>query len=254
VAIAPYPQTPESQTLAETPAPVPAYKHWWFWMIVVLALAVAGLVLAYLTEHDIHLREHNATNSTTPASPAPSPSPTVGAQAAVNNSNAQPATLGQGVFVVGKDLPEGRYVITPADGQTGGLVVSNQSDPVIVNEVLGGPNGVPSVTSDLRPGDQVKVTGLSSISLAPSTAAPATTLTAGNWTVGVDLKAGNYVIAPVQAGEIGTLKVTRGSDPPVVSETLGGTQGVSNVSVELQDGDVVSLSGLPAGVSLSTSG
>jgi hypothetical protein len=72
-------------------------------------------------------------------------------------------TLYAGIWTVGQDLGAGRYVATPAPGQSGSLVVADQG----INETLGGTDGVTEYTFDANNGDLIQIGGLSQVVLAP---------------------------------------------------------------------------------------
>ena len=71
--------------------------------------------------------------------------------------------LGAGTWVVVKDIGAGRYVATPAAGQSGNFTVGTS-----VNEILGSDassGDVPSVTCTLNNGDVVQVSSLSQVTM-----------------------------------------------------------------------------------------
>jgi hypothetical protein len=164
-----------------------------------------------------------------------------------DNSSAKLTTLGAGSFTVGADLPPGRYVITPGAGQSGNLSASSSDDPVAINEILGdaGGLGVPSVTSNLAKGEVVKISGLSQVTFTPADTKLLTSLTTGDWEVGLDIAAGRYVAAPTQGGS-GNFVVYDKHGLPKTNEVLGdaGGLGVPNVTVSLDAGDRIHISGL----------
>ncbi|MDR0416441.1 MAG: DUF2510 domain-containing protein [Propionibacteriaceae bacterium] len=225
--------------------PKPLVKRVWFWLLIVVALfVIIGVV--------------NSLGGSDKPSPAATGDPTAQADdgeappdaaPARDNSTAEPAQLGAGVFTVGADVRPGRYVITPAEGESGNLQVSRPSDPLYVNEILGDAMGlgVPSVTIGLADGDEITISGLSAVSFTPAETALSTTLTTGRWDVGVDIPAGRYTATPAD-GQSGNFFVYRGSGFPLVNEILGGElggeYGVPNVTVNLEDGQTVVLSGL----------
>jgi hypothetical protein len=74
-------------------------------------------------------------------------------------------TITAGSWNVGLDVPAGRYIVTPTDPASfGNFFVYDGSWPV-VNEILGGDYGVPSVTVDLADGQEIRVGGLPSVTL-----------------------------------------------------------------------------------------
>jgi len=74
-----------------------------------------------------------------------------------------------GTFTVGQDIGAGRYVATPAAGQSGNFVVGGNGS---ANEILGGSakfGGVPSVTTNLTNGDVITISSLSDVTMTPTT-------------------------------------------------------------------------------------
>jgi hypothetical protein len=76
-------------------------------------------------------------------------------------------TLYPGTWTVGQDLGPGRYVATPAAGESGSFVITNEG----VNVVLGNAPGrgeMPSVTFSVQSGDVLTITGnLGQVTLQP---------------------------------------------------------------------------------------
>ena len=77
-------------------------------------------------------------------------------------------SLYAGTFTVGQDIGAGRYTATTTAGSSGNFIVSGADS---VNEVLGVSDGfgVPSVTTNLKNGDIVEISGLSQVTLTPTT-------------------------------------------------------------------------------------
>jgi len=71
-----------------------------------------------------------------------------------------------GTFTVGQDIGAGRYVATPAAGQSGNFIVTGADN---VDEILGVSDGigVPSVTTNLTNGDVIEISGITSVTLTP---------------------------------------------------------------------------------------
>ncbi|WP_022917531.1 hypothetical protein [Ruania albidiflava] len=164
-----------------------------------------------------------------------------------DNSTAEQTTLGAGTFTVGEDVPPGRYVIEPGAGQSGNLSASSEEDPLAINEILGGEVGfgVPSVTSTLTDGEQLEISGLSEVTFTPAETELRSTLSAGDWVVGLDIAAGDYVATPAD-GESGNFVVYDDWGLPATNEILGEDDGFSvpEVTVSLADGDEIEISGL----------
>lgn len=172
--------------------------------------------------------------------PKPSAAPTR------NNSSAKRTVLGAGSFTVGTDVPPGRYVISAAKGESGNLVGATKSDPAAINDVLGDTLGfgVPSVTADLTKGETITLSNLAHVTFAPAVTKLRTSLTTGDWQVGLDIKPGRYVATPGH-GETGNFVVYEHGFP-AVNEVLGGSGGlgVPNVTVTLKGGEEIDISGI----------
>ena len=69
-----------------------------------------------------------------------------------------------GTWTVGEDLGTGRYVATPGPGQSGNFIVAGELD----DEILGGSQGVPSVTVNLSKGDVITISSLSQVMMTPA--------------------------------------------------------------------------------------
>lgn len=66
--------------------------------------------------------------------------------------------LYSGEFIVGEDIGEGRYRVTPGAGNSGNFITSGG-----VNEILGSQYGVSEVTVTLRSGQEVLLSGLDTV-------------------------------------------------------------------------------------------
>jgi hypothetical protein len=164
-----------------------------------------------------------------------------------DNAGARLTTLGSGTFTVGTDIPPGRYVITAAAGETGNISASTDDDPVAIDEVLGTADGlgVASVTTDLVKNEIVKIADLAHVTFTPATTELRTTLSAGEWEVGLDIAPGRYVVTP-GSGQSGNFVVYDTTGFPDTDEVLGTADGlgVPTVTVTLKSGDTIDISGL----------
>jgi len=151
----------------------------------------------------------------------------------------EPTTLTSGTWVVGEDLPQGRYLIT---GDSAGTIVIWRG-PVPAFEESLGEGGIGSITTYVSNGDIIEISGITNVSFTPvEERALSNTLTTGNWIVGIDIPAGQFY-ATASAGT-GTLIIWR-NDAVIVNEILGdGDYGVERISVDLADGDVIAVTGL----------
>jgi hypothetical protein len=151
--------------------------------------------------------------------------------------------LGAGTFSGGTDVAPGLYDVTAAPGQSGNFIVDGPDE---YNEILGVNeiDGVAKVRVQISNGDSIQISGLSQVAFTPVTNPLVTTHTlvtlgAGTWTVGQDIGPGRYVATP-GPGQSGNFIV----DNEDVNEILGGSDGVPNVTMNLQTGDVITISGL----------
>ena len=171
----------------------------------------------------------------------PTPKPTAQPTQAVRQVTGKATTLGAGTFSGGKDVPVGLYNVT-APGQSGNFIVTGTDT---YNEIFG--QGVTKIRVQISDGDQIQLSGLSSVTFTPvstpfvTTHTPAT-LYAGTFIVGQDIGAGRYV-ATTTPGSSGNFIVSGANS---VNEILGqnGAGGVPNVTTDLSDGDVITISGL----------
>ncbi|MCL2399175.1 MAG: hypothetical protein FWC91_05435 [Defluviitaleaceae bacterium] len=156
--------------------------------------------------------------------------------------------LSTGTFIVGQDIPAGRYIVT-GEG-SGNFFVRNEGRS-FVNEILNDGTstpGVPSVTIDLENNQEIEIRGMRGAFFTPATRTQSTVLTTGRWIVGVDIPAGSFDAFPTHSTESGNFFV-RYNDRSLVNEILtgsdrGSTMGVPSVRVNLQAGQEIQISGL----------
>lgn len=157
--------------------------------------------------------------------------------------------LGAGTFTVGKDIPEGVYDSTPVDGQ-GNFTITNESKMDLdVNEILGTSDGmgVSKVRVKLVSGEQIQLQSINKAHFEPVTAQfitdhKALSLYSGRFVVGEDIGKGRYTVTTPSGG--GNFVVyDKENDAPKVNEVLG-DNGVKQVTVDLNDGDIVTIASL----------
>ena len=151
-------------------------------------------------------------------------------------------TIGTGTFTGGKDVAVGLYDVTPGASQNGNFIVNEGAS---YNEVLGSGFGVDKVRAKISQDDVIKISGLSSVTFTPVTAAfvkeyKAVDLYAGTFVVGEDVGAGRYTVTP-GAGQNGNFIVNEGAS---YNEVLGSGFGVPSVTANLKNGDKIKISGL----------
>jgi len=222
----------------------PFYKRVWFiLLVVVVALFVIIGALGEGTS-DENIAQNIDNETTTPATSnavtTPVPDATsVPTNLTRDNSAAVLTTLFSGTFMVGQDIPPGRYVIT-ADG-SGNLFVNDGDLPrvnVILNNEVG--FGVTSLTVYLYEGEEIEISRINNVIFTPAITESSTTLTAGDWIVGLDIPAGTYDATPTEEGFFGNFFVFDGALPSV-NQILGGDIGVERVRVNLREGQRVQM-------------
>lgn len=156
--------------------------------------------------------------------------------------------LGAGTFTVGKNIPEGLYDVTPADGQGNFIITNAKSMDLNVNSILGTANGmgVSKVRVKLVGDEQIKLESINKTHFEPVTAKLVTdhnaiSLYSGRFIVGEDIGKGRYTAT--STGGTGNFIIYNKSNIPKTNEILGDS-GVKQVTVDLDDGDIITISGL----------
>ncbi|MGG0847992.1 Ig-like domain-containing protein [Peribacillus simplex] len=155
-------------------------------------------------------------------------------------------SLSAGKWKAGKDLPAGRYKITTKSG-SGNLFIGMNTYERFVNEILSSEDdgfGVTVVTTDIKSGDSIEISGLDSVQFVKVTNVKSNTLHAGYWTVGKDINAGKYKITTTSSS--GNLIIYRGQNL-LVNEILSNERddySVTSVTTTLKSGDRIYISGL----------
>lgn len=251
------PMYPPQQPMMPPPSP-PKKKAWYKrpWGIALIALMVIAacsgtsnaLTKGATTASTIATTTANTSVSTpvfSGSTPVPTYAPTATptpVPAAVRQVTGKTTTLGAGTFSGGKDVPVGLYNVTAPNGQSGNFIVSGTDS---YNEIFG--QGVTKIRAQISDGDQIQLSGLSSVTFTPVSTPFITTHTpvklyAGTFIVGQDIGAGRYV-ATTTAGSSGNFIVSGANS---VNEILGQNSmgGVPSVTTDLADGDVIDISGL----------
>lgn len=156
--------------------------------------------------------------------------------------------LGAGTFTVGKDIEEGLYDATPTDG-SGNFIIQNETQADLsVNEILGDASsmGISKVRVKLVKDEQIQLASINSTHFEPVTAAfvtehKAMSLYSGRWVVGEDIGSGRYIATP--ANGAGNFIVYGKMGMPKVNEILG-DGGVQQVTINLDDGDIITIMSL----------
>lgn len=230
----------------------PFYKKWWFWLLVIIILLF--VLFGRGNEEDPLETPENGTEKTDSIDEnveeqdtnedATGEEKVDDQQATRDNFNTEETTLHAGNFMVGEDIPVGRYVIT-GDG-TGNLFVYDENGLPTINEILdnSGEMGVISITTDLEAGHEIEISGLDNVTFTPAETSFSNTLSAGTWQVGLDIETGRYnVTAP---SGMGNFVIYNAMGLPATNEILdaSGELGVTQITVSLEEGQEIQISGL----------
>ncbi|WP_047983570.1 hypothetical protein [Ornithinibacillus californiensis] len=240
----------------------PFYKKWWFWLIIAIivlfALFGGGDEEDPVEEdtgteetqdegtdtNDDTTDEEQDTNEDTTEEPAEDEEVPADEPATRDNSSAQETTLNTGTFIVGEDIPAGRYVIT-GDGM-GNLFVYDENGLPEVNEILdnSAEMGVTSVTTNLEDGQEIEISGINNVKFTPAETKISNTLSAGSWEVGLDIEPGRYNVTTPSG--MGNFFVYNSMGLPTTNEILdaSGELGVKQITVTLEEGQEIKISGL----------
>lgn len=221
------------------------YKKWWVWAIaIVVVLGVAGS--AGEAGKKATSNSEVAKNETSSAKPSEDKNikkeEPVKEGETRDNSSAKETTLSTGKFIVGEDIQSGRYVCT--SDSSGNFIVTDKNGLPIINEILGNDDlGVSKVTADFKDGEKIEISGIKNVHFTPAETKVSNELSAGSWIVGLDIEPGKYV-AEVNNGQGNFVVYKNGF--PTVNEILdaSGNMGVPNVTLKLEKGEVISISGL----------
>ncbi|WP_208560080.1 hypothetical protein [Marinilactibacillus kalidii] len=173
-----------------------------------------------------------------------------GAQGAMSDTLDGVKTLTDGEYVVGEDLPAGRYEITGKE--PGNLLIENNDDRnTNILEILedGSMNmGVPSVTTDLTDGTKIALNDLEETRFEPvSERTLSNVLSTGTWEVGKDIEPGSYEVT-TNSDKSGKIMVYEGLNAlPIVDSPIDpeGELGPESLEVELEEGQEVIVSVSP---------
>jgi hypothetical protein len=158
-----------------------------------------------------------------------------------------PKSLGAGTYAIGQHITPGRYTVTTPSG-AGNFVVMNKNGMPVVNEILGS-SGVEKVIASLPNEGKIEISSLNKVDFTPyqppaiETSPTKTDLCAGSFIVGTDIPKGRYVASVNGAGS-GNFVVEDQSGMPKTNEILGGDMGVKNVTVDLDDTNIIIISSI----------
>lgn len=239
----------------------PFYKKIWFWVLIVLV--IAGVVGSTL--YSKHLENVNSNKILTQAkqvqnnvSNSTSTSSSVGQSVSIVANNqevltgnltnekntAKAATLKMGSYVVGKEVSPGYYEGT-FEG-SGQLTVNNSKGNEILNVNVNEskPTELDSLKFQLNDGDVVDFKGFNKINLAPYDHKYLNSLAQGNYTVGENVKAGNYQLNIPEG--ITSLAIYNSMGLPIFNEMAVQNSGNQDqkINLDFKLGDTIVVTGL----------
>ena len=221
---------------------------------VIAALVVIGIIISAATMKSPKTNVSNTAGTTTAKTSPKSTTATTTSKTSTPQRQVKgtAVTLGAGTFTGGKDVAVGLYDVTAGAGQTGNFIVDASDGTNTYNEVLGAASdgNVTKIRTQINSGDQIQLSGISSVTFTPVTAAfvtskATTDLYAGTFIVGQDIGAGRYVVTPA-SGESGNFIVDSSDGTNTYNEVLGAASDgdVPSVTATLNTGDEITLSGI----------
>lgn len=207
----------------------PWYKKWWVWVIAIIVVIFA---IGAFGGSDSDSSSSSSNTSSTAKSSSKK-------KQTVEKNTAKAVTLGSGTYKVGRDIQPGRYVIRAKSG-SGNVSGDNDLNLILGTTVNNDLGQVDSYTTDLKKNAEVKLESLQSVTFTPTPAKRSfkTILSAGNWVVGKDIKAGRYEITALQGS--GNLTTDDGDLNEILGTTSDKDEGqVTKVNVDLSNGQVL---------------
>ncbi|GAA0126885.1 hypothetical protein UT300019_27890 [Clostridium sp. CTA-19] len=212
------------------------YKRWWFWTVAIIFI----LILANpLNNNSKTIKEKNSVESDKKKSEEKVVEDKTKTR---DNSTAVETVLATGNFIVGQDIPKGRYVCT--SDSSGNFIIYDKDNIPVVNEILGDENfGVTKVTVDIKDGEKIDIGGIKNVKFTPANTELLQELTTGIWEVGLDIKEGRYVASSAK-GQGNFIVYRKGL--PITNEILSdsGEFGVPSITLEIKNGDLIQISAL----------
>ncbi|WEV44282.1 hypothetical protein OZX56_03370 [Lactobacillus sp. ESL0684] len=222
----------------------PWYKRFWVWvLIVVVVFCIIGGMSSGSDDESSNSNDNSSSKTTQQSKKTTFSKPK---KAVVEKNTAKLVTLGAGTYTVGRDIEPGRYTITAASG-SGNLSSDNESNDEEINVILGTTvdNDMEQITSytvDLTKDEKIKIESIQSTKFVPTPNKRKfqTTLGAGHWEVGKDIKPGRYEITALQGS--GNLISNNGEDD--INEILGTTADedsgqITKVTADLVKGEIL---------------
>lgn len=151
--------------------------------------------------------------------------------------------LSAGEHTVGQQLEKGLYDIT-LNGM-GNLIITTSKGALLINEMSGEDLGISKCRVPLSDGDKIELKGLTAKTapVKPSLRSyEEVNLYSGYWSVGTDITKGRYVVK-AQNGN-GNFIINSKNGSLKTNEVIGGSYGVKEVVVNLEDGDLINIRSL----------
>lgn len=163
--------------------------------------------------------------------------------------------LFSGDWVVGVDIPIGRYKVTIGEEQSGNFALYQNAEEQnlslnLILDTRGIGFGVNEINLDLIGGQLIKIQSLNNVYFEPINSELTTELTSGNWLVGEDIEPGKYIAATAEntSGNLFVFDEGEYIDGfPSVNSILGNGEnniGVERIQLNLEEGQVVVISGI----------
>jgi len=159
-----------------------------------------------------------------------------------------PITLKSGNFIVGVDIPAGRYSATTVEYDFGSVTVYELGTKVPeVSEILGfiaETAYVESIALTLIESQEIKIERLGHVVFTPLHTELKTELTTGIWEVGHDIKPGTYT-ASSKDGLSGSIALLSDEDIVAILKLGNGESDKKSEIVTLKNGQVIRISRIP---------
>jgi hypothetical protein len=217
----------------------PLLKDWRFWVLAVIII-VAIVESMRSKNNNYNIASNNLKKSTN-------------SSATSTNKDQRQVTgkatdLGTGVFQCGKDIQAGLYDATIVTGK-GHFEVYTKNRYSSFEEVFSSEQNpeAAKVRTKIVNGDKIYIArSINTMHFQPVATSfvksvQRVTIYCGIWTVGEDIAAGRYVVAPV-SGSADFIIIQNGV--PVTDDTLGEASQIKSDTVELRDGDTILIKNL----------
>jgi len=192
------PPVPSSQAVGDAPkAKKPLYKKWWVWVLGILVLAaIVNAASGGSKPAPTATPSQSAAAPTAPAPAAPEATTAPAPPAPEANPAPTPApaatTYSDGTYLVGTDIPAGRYKGTPSGGTAyWGINTDANGDNTIANNNTDGQFYV-----TVKNGQYLEIVRAEIAKFTPESAVMSNSVSDGTYLVGTDIPAGRYKGTP----------------------------------------------------------